>query len=254
MLLEESTYTDNTESLEIPETFNQLRERIEQGEKCISPSVAACLSALAKLDVEYSTNTLHELVHIRKTVNDYVYSLARTYNPSLAKIYLGNPNDGYIYPAFKLFPLTTLEWIMAISEIFITYGRFCKPSMRKVRKKVTKTLTMRYPTHARRMLEELEEIRVSRDKSGWQDALYNMVSDVVDRISFNLKYEEHFAKYVDEDIVRFRDAIADIFPFSWSHKQIRELKYEIRRVCSSPYPDETKKSILFFKVISLMAL
>ena len=239
----------------LPREFAILRARVESEEKCISPSLAECISLLVELDTGDSANTTQKIAEVRKTVNDFIYTLARKYTSDLGKFSGLNPSDGYVYPVFKLFPITTLDWILAVVEIFITYGKYCQPTARKVREKVSRVIAMRYPSHAQEMIQEIERIRLMHnDMMSWQSTLYDIVGDIVDMSEYYIKYEDNPERMISTMVDRSKQIISEVFKFSWSNKQVRQVKYDIINICSSQLPSYTKKSILFFKIVSLMAL
>lgn len=191
---------------------------------------------------------------VQSTLNNHMCRLGKKYNPDLINM-AANAKDHFIFDSSRLFPLVSMEWLLAALELWFQHGHAMGWLGKKLEKKCIRIIRAEYGDEFLNQVLDIIQDCKEVSSLNWNYTLYEFVESYVCGVKSRIKYKD---KGLSSDTVSvkrhtslFINQLLNMFGFTWGAKELLDLE----ALCidnSRKYAEKDACSMIYLTMISFI--
>lgn len=191
---------------------------------------------------------------VQSTLNNHMCRVGKKYNSDLVNL-AATAKDNFIFDSSRLFPLVSMEWLLATLELWYQHGHALGWLGDRLEKKCFRVMKLNYGSDFTKQVAEI--IKDSREVSNlnWNYTLYEFIDSYVCGVRSRIQYRD---KTYTSDLIpikkhtnAFINELLNMFGFTWGAKELLDLESFCSNAAKS-YNEKEACSIIYLTMISFI--
>lgn len=191
---------------------------------------------------------------VQSTLNNHMCRVGKRYNPDLVNI-AASARDNFIFDSSRLFPLVSLEWLLATLEVWFHHGHALGWLGNKLEKKCLRILKQQYGTDMTKTVKDIIIDCKEISSLNWNHTIFEFIETYVCGVKSRMLFKETTSITQNVSLKRhtnhFVNELLTMFGFTWGAKELLDLESFCFETSKS-FAEQEACSIIYVTLVSFI--